>query len=226
MTLPSSDPAVTPIDRGLRSFGRSVASRIVHEHPALVFTLAYVGLTALGMVYDIWFYHFFQIDILEYSETSDFVLAAIHNPIAVVISIIPIGMLLVGIRFREFLIRKSARYDAYQQKYTNTVWNSRPFKVTMAVILITTYAVVFTELYAAAIAGKLKRGGGTPVSISRINGDKPGEKPIVLGTTSRFLFLYYQARRETEIVPIDNISQVTVDSRMKKEREQPVAPHP
>ena len=97
--------------RGLRTLGRSLASRVAHEHPTLVFTLAYLSLTVVGLIYDLWFYSYFRINILDYSETGDFLLAAIRNPLVIILSMLPAGMLLIGIRVRELAIRKSATHN-------------------------------------------------------------------------------------------------------------------
>ncbi len=51
----------------LRVYTRSVASRIAHEHPTLVFTLVYLSLTLVGAGYDLWLFFYFKINILDYS---------------------------------------------------------------------------------------------------------------------------------------------------------------
>ena len=215
------DLAAIERERGLRNLGRSVVSKIAHEHPTLVFTLVYFALTAVGMVYDLWFFFYFKINILDYSETSDFLLAAIRNPLVILLSLIPVGILALGVRLREVATRKSSWYDGYRKKYVNTIWNSRGVKIVTAVFFVAVYAAVFTQIYAEVVAYRVKRGIGARVDVARNNGAATGtEKPILLGTTTRFFFLYYVSRHETEIVPIDNVSLVTVDSRLRREREK------
>ena len=68
----------------LRTASKSVAGKVIREHPTLVLTLAYLGLTAVGMIHDLWFYRYFQINILDYSETGDFLLAAMRNPLVII----------------------------------------------------------------------------------------------------------------------------------------------
>ena len=53
----------------------------------------------------------------------------------------------------------------------------------------------------------------------RTDGIVSDEQPVLLGTTGKFLFLYYPSRKATEIVPIDNTAVLTVDSRRRKDRE-------
>jgi hypothetical protein len=197
-----------------------MASRIAHEHPTLVFTLVYFALTGVGLIYDLWFFFYFKINILDYSETGDFLLAAIRNPLVILLAMLPLGILSIGVQLREVASRKSPRYDAYRRKYINTVWNSRWLKITCAVFFVTVYATVFTQLYAQLAANRVRHGAGATVTVVRNNGPTPAEKPILLGTTSRFLFLYYRSRRETEILPVDNVTSITVDSRLRSERRR------
>lgn len=220
MSEPATDLEAIERERGLRILGRSVASRIAHDHPTLVFTLSYFALTAVGLIYDLWFFFYFKINILDYSETSDFLLAAIRNPLVILLSMLPIGMLLVGARIREVATKKSARYDAYRKKYVDTVWNSRWLKIASALFFVAVYATTFTQVYAKFSASRVKAGKGARISLVRNDGVTSGELPILLGSTTKFFFLYYPGRRETEIVPVDNVSRLTIDSRMRKERER------
>lgn len=222
MTAPSEEIDLAEIERqrGLRILGRSMASRIAHEHPTLVFTLVYFALTAVGLIYDLWFFFYFKINILDYSETGYFLLAAIRNPMVIILSLLPAGLLFIALHLRQLAIRKSARYDAYRKKYINTIWNSRGLKLTGSVLFIAMYATVFTQIYAQISADGVKRGVGQRVMVTRNNGVTSAEKPILLGTTTRFFFLYYLSRKETEIVPVDNVSLVTVDSRTRRELEK------
>jgi hypothetical protein len=207
-------------ERGVRVLGRSLASRIAHEHPTLVFTLAYLALTAVGLIYDLWFFFYFKINILDYSETSDFLLAAIRNPLVILLSMLPVGILLFGLQVREVVTRKSQRYEAYRKKYVNTMWNSRPVKIASGLFFVIIYATAFTQIYAKFSASRVKHGAGARISMTRNDGVTSGEKPILLGSTTKFFFLYYPTRRETEIVPVDNVSRLTIDSRMRNERER------
>ena len=221
MTDDKPDAALVDNERGLRTLGRSVASRVAHEHPTLVFTLGYFALTAVGMIYDLWFFFYFKINILDYSETGDFLLAAIRNPLVILLSILPVGFLFLGLRLRDVATRKSRWYEGYRKKYEHTAWNSRGVKMASAGFFIVVYAVVFTQVYAELIALRIKKGYGSRVTVYRNNVAAPtGERPILLGTTTRFFFLYYVSRGRTEIVPVDNVALVTVDSRMRRERER------
>jgi hypothetical protein len=202
----------------LRTASKSVAGKVIREHPTLVLTLAYLGLTAIGMIHDLWFYRYFQINILDYSETGDFLLAAMRNPLVIVLSMLPLAILIFFAKLREFFLRRSESYRAHAAKYVGTKWNSVGMRAFIYFWFIFVYAVLFTQLYAFREVTRVKEGRGKRVALTRTDGSTAGEKPIFLGSTAKFFFLYYPDRRETEIVPVENTTMVTVDSRRRREK--------
>ncbi len=205
--------------RRLRNVSRSVAGRLMREHPTLVLTLAYLGLTFVGMIRDLWFYRYFRINILDYSETSDFLLAAIRNPLVVILSLVPIGMLLLAARIREYAIVRSPKYRARAAKSVARKWNTLAARVVIYTWFVFIYAVLFAQLYSMREVTRIKAGRGQRVALARTDGVTSGPLPIFLGSTSKFFFLYYPERKETEIVPIENTTMITLDSRRRVERK-------
>jgi hypothetical protein len=55
------------------------------DNPTLALTLAYLYVTAIGMLYSAVLYGRFGINIFEHSEIVDFILAAFKNPIAILL---------------------------------------------------------------------------------------------------------------------------------------------
>jgi len=199
---------------------RTLGAVVAKESPTLLFTLLYLALTFVGLVHDWWFYRYFRINILEFSETSDFLLAAIRNPLVIILSLLPIALLRLGQSVRETAIRTSERYERYAKKYEGTKWNSLAARGMIYGLFIIIYAILFTQIYAAWEVKRIKDGkSGQHVAFMRTDGIVSDEQPVLLGTTGKFLFLYYPSRKATEIVPIDNTQAITVDSRRRKERE-------
>lgn len=203
----------------LRDLGMSFGRRLLSEQPTLVFTFAYIGLTLVGLVYDAWFYFYFKVNILEYSEASDFLFAAIRNPLVIILSLLPIALIFGLMGVRRKAMEKSARYQAYAKRYDASRWNTPAMKAFIYGWFIVVYAILFTQIYAQRVANNIKAGDGRYVVLHSSGGATSLEKPILLGTTNRFFFLYYRSRRETEIVPVGSVASVTVDSRRKKERK-------
>jgi len=217
--MTSPEPADTPAadetpaeSKKLRAVGKHVAVVAAREHPTLILTLAYLALTFVGMIHDLWFYFYFRINILDFSETSDFLLAAFRNPLVILLAILPIGILMA--------FQQARWYDNYQRKYANTRWNTVFWRMTTSISFVIIYAIAFTQIYAKREADRIKNGTGRRVSYIRNDGIRTDEAPILLGTTGRFLLFYYPSTKTTEIVPIEATTALRVDSRRRREREQ------
>jgi hypothetical protein len=218
MTNPETTEAPPPPK--LRTIGKNLAAAAARDHPTLLFTLGYLALTFVGMIHDLWFYFYYTINILDFSETSDFLLAAFRNPLVILLSMLPLAILIVMQSLRQTAIRKSEWYSNYSRKYINTRWNSVFFRLFIYGWFVIVYAIVFTQIYASREAGRIKKGIGRRVSYIRNDGIRTDETPILLGTTGRFLFFYFPSTKTTEIVPIDATTALRIDSRRRREREQ------
>ncbi|HEX6575864.1 MAG TPA: hypothetical protein VF042_12920 [Gemmatimonadaceae bacterium] len=224
---PTETPALTPEQVAevetkprLREVGKSFASRIWSEHPTLMFTLLYLALTFVGVVHDFFYYLMFKINVLDYSETGDFLLAALRNPVAVLLSTLPIPLFVALQWWGRTLRKKSGVYNKYQAQLEKLGAGKLPVRVIAAFMFVLVYVVLFTELYSFAEAKRVYDGKGQRVSFLRSDGIASDEQPILLGTTGKFIFLYYPSRKATEIIPIDNMTALTVDSRRRKDRER------
>ena len=217
---PATEPIETVEQKRLRTIGKSVARTTMREHPTLVLTLAYLGLTAVGLMRDWWFYRYFGINILDYSETGDFLLAAIRNPLVILLGLLPVGIIYGAAYVREAALAKSPKYRAYAERYSRTRWNSVGFRAFIYGWFVIVYAALFTQLYSFREVSTIKAGAGTRVSLIRTDGVSSAEYPIFLGSTAKFFFLYYPSRKETEVVPIENTTVVTVDARRRRDKKE------
>jgi hypothetical protein len=59
--------------------------RMTRDHPSLLLTLAYLLVSAIGVVYSFFFYREFGINIVKFVDLSDFLLASIQEPISIAI---------------------------------------------------------------------------------------------------------------------------------------------
>jgi hypothetical protein len=219
-------PALTPEQVGeappptrLREVGKSAFTRIIREHPTLMLTLLYLALTFVGVVHDFFFYLYFKINVLDYSETGDFLLAALRNPVAVLLAMLPIPLFVIVRRWGQTLRKRSRTYEKYQAQLDRMGLSTLAARAAGAAVFIIVYVVLFSELYAFAEAKRMHEGKGQRVAFLRNDGIASDEQPILLGTTGKFIFLYYPSRKATEIVPIDNTTALTIDSRRRKDRE-------
>lgn len=189
------------------------------NHPGLLLTTAYLIITAIGLVYDARLYAEFRINIAEYAETSDFLLAAARAPLIILLSLLPIPLLLLIGWFDRWTRRRFPRYAALSRRSEAAMGGERRARLLSRSLFVIIYAVMFTMLYAERVAEDIKEGRGRRVEVELVNGTAgPGELPVLLGTTAKFVFLYYPTDRRTHVVPAENIARIVVSSARRADR--------
>jgi hypothetical protein len=207
-------------DSGAPVRRRRLLADIAHEHPTLLLTLGYVALTAVGLVYDAWLYMYFRINVIEYSETSDFLLAAVRTPLVIILSVSPILILWAVTRLRRQARKTFPRYDRWSRRYEGTIWDMENPRVggPIGVVFVIIYAILFTQLYALRVANNIKAGHGRVVKVEMI---APGTLPVadttlLIGTTGKFVFLFDPRANQTRIVPFENVSSISVVAKRRR----------
>ena len=207
-------------DTSARRPAMSGFKQIAREHPTLLLTMSYLALTAVGLVYDAWLYAYFRINVVEYSETSDFLLAAVRTPLVIILSILPVLILAAIRRLRLWARKVSPRYDRWSKRYENTMWDMENPRVggPVGVVFVVIYAILFTQLYAERVANNMKAGHGRPVNVQLISpGDvSPSDTTLLLGTTGKFVFLYSPRSNLTHIIPFDNVASISVVAKKRR----------
>ena len=61
----------------------SLLYRMTRDHPSLLLTLAYLLVSAIGVIYSYFFYREIGINIVKFVDLSDFLLASIQEPISI-----------------------------------------------------------------------------------------------------------------------------------------------
>ena len=180
-----------------------VALRFLREHTGQALLLVYLALTIVARWDDVWFYRRFKVNIFYYSDPEDFFLAATRNPVVVLFFLVPVAILLLGSWLAS---RRSGRKSRRRGK-----WNTPTTRLIAASIMVVVAALILTGVRAARRADAVQAGIGRYVSFTRNDGVTYDEKPLLLGSTGQFFFLYYVKRKVAEIVPVENTALMTVD---------------
>lgn len=193
---------------------RDALIKLLRKDPALSFTLAYLLLTVVGITYDCWYFHFFGVNVLDYAHFSDLLLAAVREPLVIFFTVLSVtcSLLLQEINYRAR--RRFALYD----KWSRSKWirAAQPLlffspRVYVVAAIVVYFGGVFTPLYAQYRANLVRAGHTRPVTV-RLASD-PAAKPITLpmiGITSRYVFLYDRSTRQTHVIPVENIAEMTI----------------
>ncbi|MES1240602.1 MAG: hypothetical protein ABUT39_03190 [Acidobacteriota bacterium] len=189
---------------------------LAEEHLGLMLTLSYLLLTLIGLSYEFWFFRYFRITIVEYVETSDFLLAAVREPLVIVLAVLPLFLIRLYLRLERWLGQRIPAFGRWSNR-----WNSGPsytpaVRQALWTLCALIYAFVFIQLYAERVTDRIKAGQGREVRIELASGAPPASRALLLGTTAKFVFLYVPAEKQTQIIPIDNVSRLVVSSEKRR----------
>ena len=179
-----------------------IALRFLREHTGQAIVLIVLAVTVVARLDDVWFFQRFRVNILSYSDPEDFLLAAMRNTVTWVYFFVPAAIVLLF----SWIFR--ARNTPSRPE---TKWNSARLRLLGACALVILTSAILTKMHADRRADDVRAGVGRHVSLTRNDGVTFDEKPVLLGTTGEFFFLYYVKRRVAEIVPVTNTALMTVD---------------
>jgi hypothetical protein len=201
--------------------------RVLERHPGALLTGLYLALTAIGIAYDFLYFRRFQVNILDYAETGDFLVAALRSPLAIIYSVVPVLVIWLVALLRRWVRRVSPRYDAYAARYEKKWRTGALYWDVMNTLLVVMYAFVFTAYYAksVAVAAKSPAARRVRVEIAAAAGTAgpSNEVATMVGTTGKFLFLYFPERDSTHVVPFENVLRVVTQARPERARRSGMA---
>jgi len=217
----------------LVSIAKSAAGYCL-QHPALILSLAYLYVSALGMAYASALYSAFGINILDFAETTDFLLAALHQPVALILSAVLMAyfigagaLLYAGIavaRRPPAWVRESVSkvpvhlprlVVSYLKGTQKAVSRFAPWYLGLVVVLLLSdlcdaYLDTFSGL-AQRQAQRLVIDESAPLVVEIRSSDDAGQSTIIeenlslIGSTSSFAFFYDHNEQRTQVIPIANI---------------------
>ncbi|MEO7714550.1 MAG: hypothetical protein ABIV10_16675 [Gemmatimonadaceae bacterium] len=191
------------------------------EHLGLAITMAYLALAGLGMLHRALVFLRFRINVLDYAEPSDFLMAALRDPLIVLVCIAPIPVLALYYRGatwvrnrlpQNHVLTGGRRAQDFQRRHRSTL-----FAFTVAL-----WALAASLHYAKHVATELREGRGRRVQIELLSGNarSPGDTTtlLLLGTTQKYVFLYNPARQVSSVIPVSNVAQLWYERRQPAKR--------
>lgn len=170
----------------------------------MLLTICYFIITVIGIVYSYYFYQAFEINILKFADLSDFLLASILEPRSIVIFILLVVFSILMFLF-DFWIRKRFKgYANFMEKKFMSKY-SDPIAFSIVVIVFTLH---FVNFLAISNANKIKKGNfdGFEIRLSDPGENAAEQTLAVLGSSSRYTYLYNPKKNESLIIPVENVS--------------------
>ncbi|MEP6621812.1 MAG: hypothetical protein ABJE47_20980 [bacterium] len=189
------------------------------ENLGLALTLAYLFLSGVGMLHRALVFLRFRINVLDYAEPSDFLLAALRDPLIVLASVAPLPLVWLYFRLAMWLRNKfpgnpllsgGAKGREFTDKH-----RSKLFALTVVL-----WALAFSMDYARRVADDLRAGRGRRVQVDLVAGalHAPSDTShsLLIGTTQKYLFLLDDRTGAAIVIPTSNVAQVRYEARKKK----------
>lgn len=208
----------------------------LRDNPGLVLSTVYLALSVVGLFYQFLFFRRFQLNVLEFSDAADFLMVVVREPLTVAMA--SLGLVFYWAYMRATLgimaqvFRRWPRLRGSDEKLAKSREKARRIAPSMQAAFIITYAALFTMLYSSWQAKRARDGGFPSVTVEFKVGAREGAAPAevtLLGTTARFVFLYFPETKRAAAVPLDAIATLSWDARRPRDRktdQPPATPAP
>ena len=189
-------------------------SKFLQKDISLSLTLSYVALVAIGITFNSAYYICFRINIIQYSDISDFLLAPFRDPFILIFTIGTIVFLHYNNIFDNWLEEKHPKI--HQRLYIGL--DKEKFQQWYAskgmVFVIVLYVYFVALLYGIFQSNKVKKGESDYICvIMKDNHFEPTDTLYFVGKNNGFTFLYNKNKKQTNIIPMSDVLRIEVDKK-------------
>lgn len=196
------------------------------REPALAITLVYLFVAMAGIFYNYSFYRQFGIPVLSLSQISDFLVAGIQQPTAIVLVLSTLPLCWVFDRINAANRRRHARALQKLRDTAADSWyarlrmglhswrvNQQWFTYVGFLALVAVYSWIFVRIYAHYRVRAVRAGDATTVAVW-LSGEgdalkaHSGNRWTYLGAIANYVFIYDTAAGRAVILPVDAIARI------------------
>jgi hypothetical protein len=213
------------------------------REPALAITLAYLLVALAGIYFNVSYYDEFGIPILTLSQISDYLVAGLQRPLALVLALSTFPLVWGIDRLnarrrrrdvgrREQLLSRGppTGFDRMRLR-----WYTRPRWVAACgyLIIVFFYGWLFVSKYAHFEAKDVRAGVAAQVRVAL---NTPAASPqsvdlsqpvVYLGAVTNYVFVYDPRSRHSAVLPVNNISRIEpIDSGLDDRPHVTIVPIP
>jgi hypothetical protein len=198
--------------------------RFLREHPAIAVSLVYLQVTTVGVVYSWVLFRRFDINIFDYAETNDFLLAAFRDPIVFGMSMLTFVIysslvLAMHIYTRRRMEKHVATSELVVPSYTSPIVRTSSISPVLRSLhlplLFIFYSLIPPYSFATWTAESLLEPAHheplTSVQYRAMSGSNEQTKETglrMIGTTQSYVFFYDREETRTLIIPHAQIVEI------------------
>jgi hypothetical protein len=173
---------------------------IFREHPALLVSALYVAASAIGMFYSWAFLSRFDVNVFNYAQLGDFLLASLKEPATWALVFLAVALISLDNASSRRLEKRGPRkwlgwYGSPRYRFINNF-------LAIAMVL----SLIF--LYARSQARITKSGEAKLVEVAFAEGGA-AKTAALIGTTGQFVILYDANTKRVDIHPIESIHSIS-----------------
>ncbi len=174
-------------------------------------TLCYISLIAVGMIFDMVLYSFFKINIANYSDISDFLLAPFRD---LKILVFTIGTILILHWITEFDIWLEKKHPKWHKMFYYGIDKEKfqkSFSGNGMYVILFLYIFMAAYLYSLTEVKKIKNQAfSNTIVSSKDYQSAPNDTLIYIGKTNTFIFMYKKNDKSTLILPVGDVLSIEV----------------
>ena len=172
---------------------------ILREHPALLVSAFYVAASVIGMFYAWSYLRHFGLNVFNYAQISDFLVASLKEPITWACVLVVVGFILLDNASSRRVERRGPSkwfrwYGSPKYRFFNN----------FAAIILVLFAIYAWADYRAV---NTRAGEGKFVDVTYADGDTATSR-MLLGTTGQWVFLYDNLTERVEVHPLESIDSI------------------
>ena len=177
--------------------------RLLNEHPALIASALYVFASVIGMFYSWAYLREFGINVFNYAQIGDFLLASLKEPMTWALVVVAV-LLVLGDNWMSRRVQRKVR-----RRWTAWYGSPRYRRVNYVVALF--LILFFIHILATKQAEDTRAGGGKIVTVTYAD-RAADDNVILLGTTGSFVFLFETKFDQVKIHPHESIHSIIFES--------------
>ena len=186
------------------------ASRRALREPALLLSLAYLAMSALGLWASYWLYRPFGIPIFEYLQPSDILVAGVRDPVYLMLVAAGFGSSALIRRWESWRFDHPERVERMRAHWFGRLWAPRwRERVNKSALLRALFAIGFVIYLAFSLvvwytrieADRILHGAAVPLALTYAGAAAATDEPaILIGTTAGWVFVYWPRQHRAEAI--------------------------
>lgn len=181
---------------------KTLLKNLLKDHPTFILTVSYFFVTLIGIIYSFFYYREFEINILKFADLSDFLLAAMVEPISILIFLAVIVFSLLAF-IADFWLRN--KYKGYGRWLTNK-FAAKYTDPIIYFVVVSILVFLYVRSFALMNAEEVRSGDNDGYIVLFSDSSRGEQQLALLGNSSRFTYLYDIGKDEVLVVPSENIS--------------------